>query len=103
MKPSLFTFSIIALFLFFITGVLPALNFDDDVKMVVEEINATSELDYESLQNKFKEQKGLSIKKINENVVFEFKKPGYVFLYVNSEAEKQYQANLPKKILIKFV
>ena len=71
--------------------------------MVVQKINDSKDLSFYSLEKQFKNIENLTVKQVNENIVFEFKKPGYIFLYVNSEAEKEYKNNLPKQISVKFV
>lgn len=102
-KNQLFAFSICAVVLFFLVGVIPALKFDDNVRLTVDKINTTEDLSFKSLSHEFKSIENLTVRQVNENIVFEFKKPNYIFLYVNSEAEKEFKNNLPKQISVKFV
>ena len=102
-KNQLFLFSLCAVMLFFLVGVIPALKFDDSVRLTVDKINATEDLSFNSLSRQFKSIENLTVRQVNENIIFEFKKPNYIFLYVNSEAEKEFKNNLPKQISVKFV
>lgn len=102
-KDNLFAFSLITIILFFLTGVLPALKFDDNVRLIVDKVNTSEDLSFEALNQKFKSVENLTVHQVNEKIVFEFKRPNYIFLYVNAESEKEFNNKLPTQISLKFV
>jgi len=85
--------------LFFFIGVLPALHFDDKIRLIVEQIQYSE--DTESVLLQHQADQGLHIKRVDEKIVLEFKKPKYIFIYSDKDAESEFKKLLPRQFYVK--
>lgn len=91
-----------AIILFILLGVYPSIRFEEQIVSVLDRLHEVgykkSQLFY---QSEFQTVNALEIKKDNQKLILNFKKPHYLFLFFNEEVESKYNETLPNEVELK--